>query len=530
MTDPIFADVAPAVPLPADKRQVYTYRLSRPWQARAALYAGVTVPFGQRQVPGVLIRLLSRRAGAPVRPLASVADWTLTAKQVRLARTIARLARGGLGYTLRLFRPARGSGAHRPAARWPCRKPLPVFQRALVDYHLEQRHHQLARVLHEHIAIGQQVAVIVPEQGMVQSLAKTLTASVPARCALVHTQMSMRTLAAAWHQTRAHDVDVIIGTQKALYYPFHCLGLIVIEEEGFEAHKQWHQYPRLHNRDAAAILARVHHASLLYTSSFPSLWLQYHIAHDRLVCVSPKPLPLALTPVRYSSGDRRQRLLLPSQLMARLRHWLTRGERVLLVYNRRRRAFLEASLASAGLPTKGQLVLATSAFTRLGQRWQRIVWLWPETYLRYPDFRSPERLLMSAARLQRLIAPSRLNIVTRRQAVADLLLRPTNQVMTALLSERQRLSYPPFSDLVKITVTGTRPDAAWQAGIRTRQRLEDRAKASLPIKLRGPYRGLSKASARPAVHLLLAGPLDALVPLYDGLPGITADVSPASLF
>ncbi len=158
--------------------------------------------------------------------------------------------------------------------------------------------------------------------------------------------------------------------------------------------------------------------------------------------------------------------------------------------------------------------------------------MWPETYLTYPDWRGSERILHTAARLHQLLKNNhqrQLFIVTRRQQVAALFERPPAQVIEELLDERRRLMYPPFSDLVRLSVLGSNAAAAWQNGVSVRHRLAVRAKrADVAVKIRGPFhsRAAVPRRATAAVHLVIAGRLPTLVTLYHGLPLAAAEVAP----
>ena len=64
---------------------------------------------------------------------------------------------------------------------------------------------------------------------------------------------------------------VVLGTRSALFLPFCRLGAVVIDEEQDTFYKQTEPAPRLHARDSALALARIHGASVLLGSSCPSL-------------------------------------------------------------------------------------------------------------------------------------------------------------------------------------------------------------------------------------------------------------------
>lgn len=178
------------------------------------------------------------------------------------------------------------------------------------------------------------------------------------------------------------------------------------------------------------------------------------------------------------------------------------------------------------------IVLGTTALWRFVSHhtFDRALWLWPETTLLYPDYRSGERAYYLLARLQQAIPPRRrILIVTRYpELIKSSLVGSPTQLNKRLLRERQQQHLPPFANLVKLTCLARREAAVLARGRAIRERLT----AVLPpgVTIRGPYQGFNKKEdGKFSVHLLLAGPLDQLRPLYKTLPIDRADLSPAQL-
>lgn len=178
------------------------------------------------------------------------------------------------------------------------------------------------------------------------------------------------------------------------------------------------------------------------------------------------------------------------------------------------------------------IILGTTALWRqaTGLSFDRAVWLFPESTLLYPDYRSSERAWELIARLQKKITPRRSILVVTRypDLIRQTLATSPEQFMKQLLRQRVRWHYPPAVDLVKLTTYGRSETAALTQGRTIREKIE----AALPpgVTIRGPYQGFNKKEGgRFAVHFLLAGPLDKLVPLYKDLLFDRADLSPARI-
>ncbi len=180
------------------------------------------------------------------------------------------------------------------------------------------------------------------------------------------------------------------------------------------------------------------------------------------------------------------------------------------------------------------VVLSTSALLRedLPQEFHRLVWLFPESSLLYPDVRTHERHLIELARLQALAPGQSITLVTRQpELVKEQLAPPLNLLYPRLLKERQRLHYPPTTDMVRLSVAGTTTHQAVKKGIHVRDFIEKRmtsmGEAALGIRLRGPFQSFHKRERNQyQVHLLLLGDLAKLTLLYRGLPVDIVDVDP----
>lgn len=572
-----YADVAPAVPLSYKHRQIYTYRVPPTAHKAVRPLVAVTVPFGRRNVPGVIIRLHQESVSHPTQELSTVSDPSLTAGQVSLARWIARTMQGGLGYTLRLFLPPPirkrkeyrrlpSSAKEKNALSNQAAAVIQALQSSPVAY-IERDHTLRTRLLQEIVgsisAAGKQVLILVPEIWMASALARRLDD--PA-VTLLHAGLPATQLYSIWQGVHRGRLKVVIGTQKALFLPFTNLGLIVVEEEQYSAHKLWDQYPRLHNTYAAQQLAAIHHAPLLYTTSYPSLRLQHATATQRVKSFGTRSMRIKPTIFTSTPEDRRLNRLFPQQFVTTLRHWRKSHQRVLIVYNQRNAAKTSKQVSSgtveqtlkklfprqpnvlridAGIAEKisatklasalkvHTLILGTAALLTVLQesKLDRVVLLWPERSLSYPDFRTRERMKYLMARLQQLLPARRnLTIVTRQPHLVEEMM-----VQTAAdeLKERQRLYYPPFTDMVRLTVNATSQAKAEAKAVRLRQQLEKRlalGKAPGSI-IRGPFQSLAGLRRhQAAVHILLLGDLKALPDLYENLALDTTDLAPEHIF
>ena len=101
--------VAPCIPLMGHGHEAYTYHCEtledRQVGGRLLVGSVVRVSFGKRKILGVVLQIGVKRPRYPTKPIAVILDTTLTNQQMQFATLLAQAARGGLGFTLKLFIP-----------------------------------------------------------------------------------------------------------------------------------------------------------------------------------------------------------------------------------------------------------------------------------------------------------------------------------------------------------------------------------------------------------------------------------------
>lgn len=325
------------VPLPVSGPQTYTYEI--PGDS-PPLFTRVTIPFGRRNVQGVVTGFHERRVSFPTKPLLPSSPWQLTAYQLKFATWIARTMQGGLGFTLRLFFPATAAPRAQADTIVPKRRSARVSRQvqqqleqlthpqALIDADRERRWTKIAELTRAVVARGEQVLILVPEKQLLEEMHLFISTA-----ALVDGDLTARQYSDVWHDVHRGACAVVIGTQKAVYLPYQRLGLIVLEEEAFDTHKLWDAYPRLDNHYAVRQLSEIYGSRLLYAGSFPSVDLTWRRERGDVQSLQWEPVqPLVdLMSVPVTEW----RMMLSPTFLSQLARWVGRGERVLLLHNRR---------------------------------------------------------------------------------------------------------------------------------------------------------------------------------------------------
>lgn len=507
-------EVAPAVPLKATARQMYTYRLTAP-ASEPVLYRSVRISLGSRRTHGFIISETTQVPRYPLKTAQLLPGASLTTAQVGLANWLHATQRGGLGYTLRLFSPPTEplTTANKKGAD---KKPQVVIQADT-----RKRWATLAKKIKPYLKKKQSVLIIVPEKWLLEPLAAALTESLGCSPLIIHAGLKKSTLKQAIHAI-TQQAPLIIGTQKALFLPYPALGVVVLGEENYQTHKLWDQYPRLSNWHGVLQVANLHRATRIYITSFPSVRLHGLLQTEKIKSIGQStPLPKThLVPLSFS--ERQQKHFLPRSLITALRGWLKKKNNIGLVHTLTpvRAKELRHTLYTSFGRVANILVGTPSEITSTRGAYDQLIWLFPETILRYPDYRSREHTYTLLQRLSHLLPKhTPLYIVTRfpRQLEQELLISPASYFEQELKA-RQRLSYPPFAEVVRLTITDRTAKKAEAAAEKVRQQLEAHS------LVRGPFATLH--TTKPERHLVLRGSLPELTSRYRDTKITSADLDP----
>lgn len=527
--------------MPGSGKQTYAYSVPVSLRQSLGLFSQVAISLGKRTVKGFVVELHSRKIPFATKALRASQGAQLTAYQMDFARWMAATMHGGLGYTLRLFIPPRrlsvASGAILPQAQATSATPLEL---ALIAAKRTKRRQELAKLLRLVVKRNQQAVVLVPEVWMVDEVLSQLQQT-KFVCEPMHSGLTPKQITTIWHQVQLGKVDIIVGTQKSLFLPYQRLGAVVIEEEFYASHKLWDAYPRLDGRMAARQLAGIHHAAIIYSSSMASPDLAYRLQQRLVIALINTPrLPEAQL-VTASFNDKQQRSPIPSEALQLLHQWVQAGERVLLLQTKHdiqvRRLLHQhfgtnlqkIDAQTKTIDRKKKLWAGTTASLRLIASGQvdRVLLLFPEKILGYPDYRSEEQVILLLARLYQVLSAGRKVVIVTRapQLIADKVLASLTDGFAALLSERKQLGLPPFSDMVRLTVAARTTKSALSRAVIIRDQIESEKNDGVqiygPFTTKEPVRGNQFQA-----HLLMVGQLTSLQPLYLHTAIAAADVAP----
>src|SRR6185436_14064718 len=188
---------------------------------------------------------------------------------------------------------------------------------------------------------GRQVLLMVPEIALTPSVAALFRSVFGDRVAIQHSALSGGERHVQWHRIRRGEVDLVIGTQSAVFAPLDRLGLVIVDEEHDGSYKQ-EEAPRYHGRDVAVVRARDAGATVVLGSATPSMESYQNAVsgkYTRIVLerrVLDRPLAaVRVVNMRDEFAAEGPDAVISRDLAAAIQDRLSRREQVVVLLNRR---------------------------------------------------------------------------------------------------------------------------------------------------------------------------------------------------
>ena len=196
------------------------------------------------------------------------------------------------------------------------------------------------KAIEDVIASGGRAIVLVPEISLTPQTSKRFQDAFGQRVAVLHSALSERERYDAWQASARGDVDIIVGARSAVFAPLPDARLIVVDEAHEGAYKQ-ESVPRYDAVTVARKRMQLENGVLILGSATPSVESYAAAEEGRLteLTLRTRPSAQSLPAVRvvdmateFESGNRK---IFSSELIAALDERLQRGEKSVLLINRR---------------------------------------------------------------------------------------------------------------------------------------------------------------------------------------------------
>jgi primosomal protein N' (replication factor Y) len=193
------------------------------------------------------------------------------------------------------------------------------------------------QLMHDALARGEQILVLVPEIGLTPQLVGRLHSRLGILPALLHSGLSDVDRLRAWRECRSGDARLVVGTRSAIFTPLPNLGLIVVDEEHDHSFKQ-QEGLRYSARDLAITRAKKINVPVVLGSATPTLEVLQHCRNGSFEYIRLPKRAGGATPPRVSLVDLTRSPTsdgLSEALTASIRKHLEADGQVLLFLNRR---------------------------------------------------------------------------------------------------------------------------------------------------------------------------------------------------
>ena len=324
------------------------------------------------------------------------------------------------------------------------------------------------------LAEGKSVLVLVPEIALSEAFPCTLK---------YHSGLSAAKRKVVEQQVREGEPHLILGTRSALFLPFRNLGLVIVDEEQDPSYKQDSPAPRYHARESAIMLASVHKAGVLLSSSTPSLESIYNAQNVRFVQVNLKKDSSSRSQENWeiidTGAEYRKKGMVGSlslKLLAHIKETMDAGQQVLLVgpkrtfeegrrletevqelYPQARIGLLDGTAEDQAQTIRSFMegefeIMIVNAFTGRGFESEKIglvALVSADGILSRQDFRADERAFQLLGRFRH---PGRRFVIQTREPGHPVFsaLMEGGDFLSRMLEERRFCHYPPYTRLVKL--------------------------------------------------------------------------------
>ena len=200
------------------------------------------------------------------------------------------------------------------------------------------------KLIQEVLDAGKQVLFLLPEIALTTQIITRLQFYFGNQISVFHSKYSINERVEVWNNVLENKTkaQIILGARSSIFLPFSNLGLIVVDEEHETSYKQFEPSPRYNARDAAIVLAKMHHAKILLGSATPSLESYFNAQQNKYGFVALNrrfnnvQLPkIELIDVKEKHRKKEMKGHFSDRLLKLIQEALAEKEQVILFQNRR---------------------------------------------------------------------------------------------------------------------------------------------------------------------------------------------------
>ena len=145
--------------------------------------------------------------------------------------------------------------------------------------------HIYIELIKDMLAQGKQVLYLIPEISLTVQLIQRLQKVFGNEVGVYHSKYNSAERVEIWNKVLMNEYKIVIGARSSIFLPFCNLGLIIVDEEHDASYKQIEPAPKYQARDAAIVLANLHHAQIVLGSATPSIESFYNTNIEKYALV-----------------------------------------------------------------------------------------------------------------------------------------------------------------------------------------------------------------------------------------------------
>ena len=297
----IIAEVVPAVKLPRNVSQIFSYALPPKMEKEIKIGKIVEIPFRNKNILGVVLDVkkeVSENIKFKLKEISSLQekDLYLSDQQIQLAKFISTYYYTPLSLVIKAIVPPLTKNKPRKKINlnYNCKIPdikkteinkllkkIEKKNKVLLIHNLQaERHNLYSEIIKKNIKAKAQTLILFPEYFDIYNFADFYKNKFKKeKIAILTSELTKNQYSNEWEKIKSANAQIIIGTRQALFAPFRNLKLIICDDENNSSYKQWDQNPRYHGIKTAQKLAEIFKAKIILSSTAPSVE-SYYLSKD----------------------------------------------------------------------------------------------------------------------------------------------------------------------------------------------------------------------------------------------------------
>ncbi|MFZ2970391.1 MAG: hypothetical protein WA063_04545, partial [Minisyncoccia bacterium] len=290
-TKKLIAEVIPAVKLPREIAQFFSYGVPVDLQKDIQIGSVVEISFRKKNIFGVVYKLSSSMESEIKFKLKDINKVAvdlprLSSKQIKLAEFVSSYYYSPLSLVIKTIIPTPAKNKARKDPELNLDVKIPATDKAIAEKVLANignndlliqdldpsRLSLYLEIIKKQIKNGKQALLLFPESFDIYNFANFYIQNLgKENVSILTSEMTVSQYFNEWNKVNNGSAKLVIGTRQAVFAPFKDLKLVIADCEHSSSYKQWDMNPRYHGIKIAKELAGLWKAKIILSSPAPSI-------------------------------------------------------------------------------------------------------------------------------------------------------------------------------------------------------------------------------------------------------------------